>query len=74
MNNNKLLFNKKKLVVLLAGCLMVVLGFILMSGGNATSYNEFNEEEIFSKVRITYAPIMVMLGYAVCIVGILKRF
>lgn len=74
MNQSKLLFNRKKLIVLLVGCAMVLAGFFMMSGGNATSYNEFNADEIFSETRITYAPIMVMLGYVVCIVAILKRF
>ena len=53
--------------------LVVILGFILMSGGGSENPNVFQEEELFSFRRITLAPFMVMLGYGVVLYGIMKK-
>ncbi len=55
------------------GCMIVVAGFILMSGGGSENPNEFNEAELFSFRRITLAPIFIISGYAVVLYGVLKR-
>ena len=44
-----------------------------MSGGAATSADEFNAEELFSARRITVAPIVVLIGYVVIGVAIMYR-
>ena len=58
---------------IIVGCVVVILGFILMSGGGTEDPTKFNEEELFSFRRITLAPFLVMLGYGVVLFGILKR-
>ena len=58
---------------IIVGCVVVVVGFILMSGGGTEDPTQFNEEELFSFRRITLAPFLVMLGYGVVLFGILKR-
>ena len=58
---------------IIVGCVVVILGFILMSGGGTEDPTQFNEEELFSFRRITLAPFLVMLGYGVVLFGILKR-
>lgn len=48
---------------MMAGCLaLIVLGFILMSGGGSTEENGFNPE-IFSTRRIVVGPALSFLGF-----------
>lgn len=67
------LLGKKNLVTIGIGFLVLVLGFVLMSGGESTSPDEFVEAEIFSDRRITLAPITVILGFIIVGVGIMIR-
>lgn len=62
----------KNYKVMLIGIAVVVLGFILMMGGGTEDPMEFNED-IFSFRRITLAPIVVMVGYAVIFYSIVKK-
>ena len=52
--------------------ILIILGFILMSGGNKDP-KVFNEAEIYSFRRITLAPITVIAGFIVMIIAILKK-
>jgi hypothetical protein len=52
--------------------LLIIGGFILMSGGGTTDPNVFNEE-IFSLSRIRVAPIICVLGFGLMIYAILHR-
>ena len=70
---SKMVLGKKNYVFIIIGCLVVILGFILMSGGGSENPNVFQEEELFSFRRITLAPFMVMLGYGVVLYGIMKK-
>lgn len=58
---------------LAAGFALVLLGFVLMTGGGSDSPDEFNYA-MFSWRRITLAPILVVGGFAVEIYAIMKRF
>jgi hypothetical protein len=51
---------------------LLILGFILMSGGGSDDPNVFNEE-MFSFRRITLAPILIIGSYIALIWLILKR-
>jgi len=66
-------FGKKNYYILGAGLLLLIIGYFLMSGGAATSADEFNAEELFSDRRITIAPIVVLIGYVVIGVAIMYR-
>jgi hypothetical protein len=66
-------FDKSNYRLLLIGVAIVVLGFILMSGGGSGDPNVFNEEEIFSFRRITLAPITCLIGYIFIIYAIMKK-
>ena len=70
---SKMVLGKKNYVFIIIGCLVVILGFILMSGGGSENPNVFQEEELFSFRRITLAPFIVMLGYGVVLYGIMKK-
>jgi Protein of unknown function (DUF3098) len=66
-------FGKKNYIILGLGLVLLLIGYLLMSGGAATSAEEFNAEELFSARRITLAPIVVLLGYVVVGVAIMYR-
>ena len=67
------ILGKKNIVLLAAGLLTIVLGFILMSGGAAENPDVFQEDEIFSTRRITIAPIVVLIGFFIVGWGILVK-
>ncbi len=63
-------FGKENYIICGVGFLCIVLGFILMAGGGSEDPNVFSEE-IFSTRRITVAPLVVLLGFAIEIIGIM---
>jgi uncharacterized membrane protein len=73
MENKKFALGKENYVWIIAGCLVVALGFILMVGGGSEDPNVFNEDELFSARRITIAPILCVVGYVIVIFGIMKK-
>lgn len=71
-NKQQFLFSKKNYTLLLIGIVLNILGFVLMSGGGSDDPNIFNPE-IFSRQRITLAPILVFIGYGFVFWAILKK-
>jgi len=69
---NFLLFDRTKYSILIAGLLLIALGFLLMSGGGSKDPNEFSDA-IFSFRRITLAPIMVLAGFGLQVYAIMKK-
>ena len=65
-------FGKENYILILIGVGLIVLGFILMSGGGSKDPNVFNME-MYSFRRITLAPILILIGFGVEIVAIMKR-
>lgn len=59
--------------LMLIGFAVIVVGFILMTGGGTTDPNVFNADEIFSFRRVTLAPIVVVAGFIFEIYAIMKR-
>ena len=57
---------------ILIGFAIVVIGFLLMMGGGADSPETFNYE-IFSFRRITLAPIVVLVGFALIAWAIIRK-
>jgi uncharacterized membrane protein len=66
-------FGAKNYALMGAGLLVVVVGFILMSGGGDHTVTEF-DDSIYSARRITFAPIMVLLGFVIVALGIMILF
>ena len=64
---------RRNYILLAIGFAIIVLGFVLMTGGGSDSPDEFNYA-MFSWRRITLAPILVIGGFAFEIYAILKRF
>jgi len=65
-------FTRINFIILSVGLAVLLIGYLLMTGGGSDDPNVFNED-IFSVRRITVAPIVVMLGYAVIFYAIVKK-
>ena len=59
--------------MILAGIVVFVLGYIIMSGGNPEDPSDYSDE-IFNFRRITLAPFIVIAGYVIVLFGIIKNF
>ena len=63
---------KENLKLLVVGFVIIVIGFILMTGGKSPDPNQFNPE-IFSFRRVTLAPVVVLFGFLFEIYAIMKK-
>lgn len=72
-NDSVMPLTVRNYLLLVVGAVVIVLGFVLMSGGTVATPEEFSYD-IFSWRRITLAPILVVAGFAFEIYAILKRF
>lgn len=64
--------DKQNYRLMVIGCVIVLIGFVLMMGGGSEDPNVFSRD-IFSPRRITVAPIVVMAGYIFIMYAILKK-
>lgn len=71
---------KENYILMAIGFAIIILGFILMSGGKIEDPNTFypnndpsQTPEMFSFRRITLAPIFVLFGYAFEVFAIMVR-
>ena len=71
--NTLFLFDKTNYYIMFAGLALILLGFVLMSGGKSTDPHVFNKEEIYSFRRITLAPILIIAGFVVEVVAIMRK-
>lgn len=65
-------FGRENYIITGIGMVLIVIGFVLMAGGASDDPNVFSEE-IFSTMRITVAPLVVLVGFALEIIGIMYR-
>lgn len=64
--------SKTNYYILIAGILLIALGYVLMIGGGSEDPNVFNPE-IFSFQRITLAPLVCLIGFISIIFAIMWR-
>ena len=71
MDKKNLAFDKMNYILLAVGMAVVVLGFILMSGGSSdeTAYNP----DIFSVRPIKVAPVVCLLGFVSMIYAVIRK-
>jgi hypothetical protein len=67
------LFGKENYKWMIIGALILALGFFLMAGGKSSDPNVFNDNEVYSPIRITVAPILIIGGFIVEIFAIMKK-
>lgn len=70
MANFSMPSNNVKLIGL--GLLVMVLGFVLMLGGGSSDPDVFNPA-MFNARRMVISPLVIVLGIAVIIIGIMKK-
>ena len=71
MDKKNLAFDKVNFILLAIGMAVVILGFILMSGGSSTE-QAFNPE-VFSTMRIKVAPVVCFVGFVSIIYAIIRK-
>lgn len=72
-NNEKMAITPKGLKYLLVGLLVMVSGYILMSGGGSDDPEVFNYA-MFDFRRMVAAPVVIVLGIIIEIVAIMGVF
>jgi len=65
-------FGKENFILIAIAVALIIIGFALMSGGGAHDDVSFSPA-LFSKQRIMVAPVVVVAGFALVVVGILKK-
>ena len=64
-------FDKTNFILIAVGMLVVILGFILMSGGG--SDESVFDNDIFSVRRVKVAPVVCFLGFISIIYAIIRK-
>lgn len=72
-DNEKMAITPKGLKCLLVGLLVMVSGYILMTGGGSTDPEVFNYD-MFDFRRMVAAPVVIILGIIIEVVAIMKVF
>jgi hypothetical protein len=67
------MFNRENLWLMIAGAVVMIIGYLLMSGGRSADPNVFNENEVYSPRRITVAPILILIGLAIEIYALFRN-
>ena len=73
VTDSRPIFPKENYKFMLAGIVVIVIGFLLMMGGNSNDPNSFKPEEVYSFRRITLAPIVIVLGLLIEVYAIMAR-
>ena len=66
------LFSSRNYILMIAGIVLIALGFILMSGGRSEDPTVFNSE-IYNFRRIRLAPFLILAGLGIQVYAILYR-
>jgi hypothetical protein len=71
--NSNTLFGKANLQLMAVGAVIMIIGLFLMAGGKSSDPNVFSDDEVYSTTRITIAPILIILGFIIEVVAIMKK-
>ncbi|NJB85249.1 hypothetical protein GGR26_000994 [Lewinella marina] len=71
--DNALVFGRDTYLWLGGGFLLIVIGFLLMTGGRGDDPTVFDESVIYSWRKITLAPIIILSGLGVVTYAIFKK-
>jgi len=67
------LFDKQNLWLMLAGVAVIAIGMLMMVGGNSKDPSVFNYDEVYSTMRISVAPVLIIIGLGIEIYAIFKK-
>lgn len=65
-------FRKENYILMGVGVLLLILGYVLLSGGGSDDPNVFSEA-LFNTRRLVVAPLVILAGFIVEIWAIMKR-
>lgn len=69
---DKMPMTRRGVILLLAGLVLMVLGYVLMTGGGSSDPQVFNYA-MFDFRRLTLAPVCIVAGIVVIIVAIVRK-
>lgn len=72
-NNEKMPITRKGLKCLFIGLVVMVAGYLLMTGGGSDNPEVFNQD-MFDFRRLVAAPTVIILGIIIEVVAIMKVF
>jgi len=72
-SGGNVLFTKGNYKWMVIGLLVMALGFFLMAGGKSSNHNVFSDKDVYSPIRITVAPVLIVAGLLLEIFAIMKR-
>jgi hypothetical protein len=64
-------FEKQNYQLMIIGLVIIIVGYVLMSGGSGDDPTAFYPE-IFNSQRLTVAPIIILIGLLIEIYAIMK--
>lgn len=67
------LFGKENYIWMIAGLVILAIGFLLMAGGKSSDPNVFDKSAVYSPIRITVAPLLIIIGFCVEIFAIMRK-
>lgn len=67
------IFSKGNYFLMAIGAAIIILGMVLMAGGKTDDPKVFNYQEVYSKMRITIAPILIIIGVLVKVYAIFRK-
>ncbi len=67
------LFTKENHKWMIIGGALIVIGYIAMSGGKSIDPTQFKPEEVYSTLRITIAPLLILAGLGTLVYAILRK-
>ncbi len=70
--NKDFAFGKENYILVVAGTIITVIGYVLLSGGGSEDPAVFSEE-LFNARRMYVAPITILLGLGAVGWGIMKK-
>ena len=65
-------FKKKNYILLISGLVLILLGILLMIGGESEDPTKFYEE-IFNFQRLTLGPILIVSGFVLEIFAVMLK-
>lgn len=71
MDKRNLAFDRVNYILLAVGMLIVVVGFLMMSGSGST--DQTYDADIFSARRIKVAPVVCLFGFLSMIYGVMRK-
>ncbi|MEO7960726.1 MAG: DUF3098 domain-containing protein [Ginsengibacter sp.] len=72
-STDSILFTRENYKWMVIGLVVMAIGFFLLSGGKSSDPTVFKDSEIYSPMRITVAPILIVAGLVIEIFAIMKK-